>query len=502
MALAAHLWGVRGDLPWAYGSDEGQFAVLAIRMATEGDPNPQWFGHPGSTFLYPLAALFHVGNALEAGKPLLRHDPGLAARVGGNPGKYFLLGRLVSVAYAVLALPLLFLIARIAYDETTAAIATWMALLSPISLSHAQMLRTDSAGLFFGLLALRLSLRVLERPTRAAHLLAGLGIGVAIGTRYFLVTLVPVLLAADVVLLRRAGGPLERRRIVTGAGIALACVALGFALSTPYFFADLGAVVANLAHESRSEHLGADGLGFAGNLRWYLTSALPDSMPGPLLVLAGVGLAHAAWRRNVAALLAAGSVALFVVAISAASLHWQRWLIQVLPLLAMFAAAALVVAVRGLARRVGARPAVEAALLAVATVLVSAQPALAFFRFSAAQAVPSTRIEAREWIVENLPAGSTVAAEIYSAPLHDSPLEAGYHFSLAADGTVADYREAGYRYALVTSAIRRRYQSEPRRYARELAFYRDLATSAKLVKRFVPGRGGRGATIELYDLAP
>ena len=106
LALWLHVHGARGDLPWAYESDEGEFAVLAIRMATYGDPNPGWFGHPGSTVLYPLAAIFHVGNALEAGLPPWKVDPGLAARVGGNPGKYFLLARLLTVLYAVAALPL------------------------------------------------------------------------------------------------------------------------------------------------------------------------------------------------------------------------------------------------------------------------------------------------------------------------------------------------------------------------------------------------------------
>jgi len=500
LALWSHLWGVRGDLPWAFESDEGKFAVLGIQMASSGDPNPRWFGHPGSTLIYPLAALFRVGNALEAGVSPLRRDPGLAARVGGDPGRYFLLGRLLAVFYAVASLPLVYAIGRRAFDPTTGVVASWLALLSPLSLSHAQLLRTDSAGLFFGLLALWLVLRVLDRPSLRTHALAGLAIGAATGTRYFLVTLVPALVAADLVLASRLlGRPEERRRLLGGAALGLACVGVGFAVTTPYFVIDFPTVWANLGHEMREEHLGADGFGFAGNLAWYLTDALPRSMAPPCLLAVAAGLALAAWQRNVAAGLIALTVASFLVAISTASLHWQRWLIQILPLLAVFAAAALVALARALARRVG-EGRLEAAAVAALTLLVSAQPALAYLRFSYDQGKPSTRTTARAWIEANVPAGSTIAADFYTAPLHDTPVHADYHFSLAADANLEQYRGAGYAYLMVSDAIYGRYLAERGRYPREVAFYETLFRTGRLVKRFGPHEIGRGPTITLYAL--
>src|SRR5690606_38196342 len=118
----------------------------------------------------------------------------------------------------------------------------------------AQMMRTDSAGVFFGLLALWLVLRVLDRPDRVAHALAGLAIGAAIGTRYFLATLVPVLLCADVVQLARLRGRREEQRRLLGATVVgLVCVGVGFALTTPYFVLHFDAVWANLGHEMREE---------------------------------------------------------------------------------------------------------------------------------------------------------------------------------------------------------------------------------------------------------
>ena len=503
VSLWSHLWGLRGDLPWAYASDEGEFAVMAIRMAALGDANPHWFGHPGSTVLYPLAALFRVGNAIEAGHSPLAPDAELAARVGGDPGRYFWLGRLISVFFSVASLPLVFLIGRRAYDEPAALVATWLAVLSPLALEHAQMLRTDSAGLFFGSLALWLCLRVLDQPSMRAHVLAGLALGAAIGTRYFLVTIVPVLLIADLVVLRRAAAPrAQRRPLLRCVLAALACVALGFFVTTPYFFFDFSTVLANLEHEARSEHLGADGLGFAANLRWYLTDALPSSMSLPTLALAGLGLLHALWRRNVAALLVALSVTTFLLAISSGNLHWQRWLIQVLPLLAILAAGALATIAGAVARRLGGGRAAAAALLLVLTVLLSFGPALAYVRFSLVQGKPSTRVAARQWMVANLAPGSRIAADFYTAPLHDSALVADYHFALAADGSLEDYRRAGYDYLMVSDAIYGRYQLEPKRYPKEVAFYETLLRKYQPVMRFTPREVGRGPLITVFALHP
>lgn len=501
LALWSHLWGIRGDLPWAYESDEGKFAVLAIRMAMLGDPNPHWFGHPGSTFVYPLTALFQVANAHEAGLPILQVDPGLGARVGGNPDKYFFLGRLIAVFFAVAALPLVYAIGRRTFDATTGVIAAWLALLSPLALMHAQMLRTDSAGVFFGLLALWLVLRVLEHPGRGAHVLAGLAIGAAVGTRYFLATLAPVLLCADLVLLARTRARSSQRRdLVISAIAGMDCVGIGFALTTPYFVLDFPTVWHNLGHEMREQHLGADGLGFTESLVWYVTTALPNVVPRVWLALVLVALGIAAWRRNVAAGLIALSVVIFVVAISTASLHWERWLIQIVPLVAIFTAAALVAIGRAIAGALRGSRRTEAIAIAVATLLVSAQPAFSYLSFAAEQAEPSTRIVAREWIAANVPAGSTIAADFYTAPLHDTALRADYHFSLAADGDLEHYRNAGYDYVMVSDAIYGRYQREPRRYPREKAFYDAVFREGRLVKRFTVRDAVRGPTISLFAL--
>ncbi|MEO8083911.1 MAG: hypothetical protein ABI780_08820 [Ardenticatenales bacterium] len=65
MAAAAALlsWGIVRDLPRLVEADEVATVRRAVVLAATGDPNPRWFGHPGSTYHYPLAAVVHVAVA-------------------------------------------------------------------------------------------------------------------------------------------------------------------------------------------------------------------------------------------------------------------------------------------------------------------------------------------------------------------------------------------------------------------------------------------------------
>ena len=59
LSSVAHLWALRRFLPVPE-IDEPFFVRPAVQFAGTGDPNPGWFGHPGSTVIYPLAGLFQA----------------------------------------------------------------------------------------------------------------------------------------------------------------------------------------------------------------------------------------------------------------------------------------------------------------------------------------------------------------------------------------------------------------------------------------------------------
>jgi len=176
-----------------------------------------------------------IDNALKYGGPWLRPDPGMEARFALHSSEFYLLGRLLTISFALLSLPLTHAVGRRAFNEPVALLGAWFALLMPVAIDHAQMVRSDSAAAFFGVLGLWLCLRVHDRPGTGSQVMAGIAIGLAIASRYVMVALIPALLLVDgAILLRTENGRQGFMR--TGIVFGLLSIPLAFALSTPYVF--------------------------------------------------------------------------------------------------------------------------------------------------------------------------------------------------------------------------------------------------------------------------
>ena len=509
VALVLHLWGIRRDLPFDPDIDEPQFVLAAVRIAATGNLNPGWFGNPGSTLIYPMAAVYRAWEVVD--------------RAGFMQGisEFYQLGRYVSVAYALLSIPLVYLLGRLAFagsEPTEGAvvglIAAWFSVLSPLAVEHAQVTRTDSVSVFFTLLTLSLCMLLYAQPTPWRALLAGAASGLAVSTKYSLAALVPVVLIVLAVALwrethrpplrasPRRAQPAASLPNVWGCLIAAAVAApLAFVASSPYLFLDSATALANLRTEARSTHLGADGWSPLQNFYWYIASVIPTNLELPRTFLAVAAAALAGWRRQAGRLILLGFVFLYLVEVSLHPLHWARWIIPLLPLCMLFAASALYSLVAAAGSRFHAPAAVRVIALLLAIACISYSPARSIIAADVIHAHPSTQIVAREWVIQNLPPGSRIAQEWFTAPLDKTGFEVGRQLSLA-DHSVEQYARAGYRYVMVSSAIDQAYLNEPERYVTEIAFYNTLSTTARLLQQFEPSATRGGPTVRIYELTP
>lgn len=500
VGLLLGMWGIKKHLPYIPEVDESTFVTSAVRMASSGNLNPNWFGHPGSTTLYPLALGSHIWYATTQNGDLLVPNPDLQTHFDRHISDYYLMGRLLSLLYAVLTLPVTYLLGKRVFSQRTAVIGAWLLLTYTVYWAHAQLTRSDLAATFWGMLALWLCLRAYERPSWQRYIVAGLVVGVSIASRYFMLPLALLLFMVWAAQFWGGRGERQRWKLFRNGILGFLAIVSGFALLTPYFFLDFNTAVANILLEAHSEHLGADSLSKAGNFLWYITTAIPQSISWPQTILALAGIVLAVSSRKPARLLLAAYIFIFLIVISLSPLHWMRWIIQLLPLLALFAASVLDYAAAAFAQRRQWAPRTETIVLLLMVALISIMPLNEMSRSKLRQSTPSTRIAARQWIIENIPSGSKIGLEWYTAPLQGTDYEATELFTLSRGGSVEAYAAEGYDYLVVSANIYDRFRAEPERYAPEIAFYDALFNETDLLQQFDPSLTRGGKSIYIFKL--
>lgn len=473
LALAAivivSLWatatGLTKSLPYSTEVDESSFVNPAVHIAATGDLNPHWFGHPGATVIYPLAAMYRLGLP-----DFVTSD--VQSLSVADASNFYALGRWLSVAYQVLAIPLVFLVGRATLGTSAGLIGAFLTAVLPIVVAHAQIVRTDSAATFFGLLSLWQSARIARCATWQRIALGGLLVGLAIATRYFMLALVPVLLSAVIV---GTWSSDRRWQVPIGHGLlGLGSAAFGFIVASPFALLDRSTLEQSLTAENETNHLGADGLSPIGNFSWYLSHALPSDLTYPVALVALAGAALILWNRQRIALLLLGYVVLHLVLISASALHWHRWTIQILPIAALCCGYTL----QSLLPRLPMRS-LQFGVVGV----VSFQLVLQLLIYDAQQVQSPPAVRAREWMAANLPADSAVTEERYGPPLDGTGLRARVRHSLS-EKSLQDYVQSGVVYLVASSEVYNHYFAEPHRYPEQVSFYQNLFSREQVIAEF------------------
>jgi len=489
-----YLWGLQRNLPYIPEADENIFVERAIIMASTGNPNPGWFGNPGSTLFYPLLAIYRLWY-VAYGAPA----PDLAQWFTTTPWPFYFLARLLSVAYTLLTIPLTYQIGRRVFNPTTGLIGAAFLVSYPNVLFHIKSVRTDGVGMFFALLAVWGCLQVYQRPTLARHLGAGISVGLGIASRYFLVLFTPLLIWLSWRAWRRQGmAPTHPQFTALAAG--LLAIGVSFVLSTPYFVLDFPNAWQNLVTEGRSTHPGADGLSRLQNFFWYFSQIARSEYQLLQSGFAAVGLLVIASQRRLLPLSLVGTIVLFLAGIAISPLHWLRWALPILPLAALVSADGLVSTVQWLTEHKAAWR--QQALLVGLTLAAVSSPGLRSVQLSIQDANPTTRLAARLWLLDHLPTDARLIQEPYTALLLDDPRVVTTGISLGTEHTLEDYRHTGYTHLVISSYMYDRFLVEPARHPDEVAFYQPLLEETAPLVTFTPTWFRGGPTLQIYAISP
>jgi hypothetical protein len=418
-------WGIPREPYWRnHYQDEAFVLGLLFKMGPD-NLNPHYFINPTFHY-YTLLAAVKAATIFGYIKPF--SIPVATNRLGqpagavslADYGRMYRVGRLLTVLESIILIYLVFLIGCNLYNRKTGLIAAALTAVVPAAVFQSHFLVVDAPAVFWFVLAFWfLTIRVEPAALRRWSVFCGIFIGLAVGTKYTNILLVPPFLYR-LYQLNAAPGPFLKKmfsRYFFYAGLT----ALGlFFFTTPY------------ALLSFREFLQGDAQGFGGifgsrglfyynayplNILTPFSLATLQSLQLPLAVAALAGIIFLCLKRRPGDLmLLLFILPFYVMLIDHASPH-LRHVLPVLPFLMIGVAAAT----DGFMTRTKVK--LLKAVVMVLLVGVYVYTLLFSLAVMGRMTKVDTRIECAEWVKANIPADATVGLASYFPWNYTPPVE-------------------------------------------------------------------------------
>jgi hypothetical protein len=343
VALALRLWNLDQNLPLVYNIDESaRFVPDAAGFFSQRLGYRELVNPPGM-----LGLLGIVDQAWFRPQGMSPCEA-----LAQDPGQAYLLGRVVVALVSVAAVPVLYAAARRLVGRTAALVAAGLLAVAFLPVAYSRVALADGPTLLFVALGLLAAAWLLQDDParRRGFVLAGVAVGLAAGFKYNagIVVLAPI--AALVLRTGTTGWPHAIRR-----GVLMGVVGIvAFVVSNPYVFIDPHEVwraIEYQANWSKSGRYVGEPMtnGFA-----FYTWAAGWGVGWAPLIAAVIGSVLLAWRRWRIAVILLPLVAGYLLVMGPQDRFFARWLLPIVPVLAI-AAGFAVSEVVGLLRRRPAR---------------------------------------------------------------------------------------------------------------------------------------------------
>lgn len=253
----------------------------------------------------------------------------------------------------------------------------------------------------------------------------------------------------------------------------------------PTLFIEYGRTITALIGEARTTHLGADNLGWFGNMAFYAREYFSDAK-WVLALLALPGAALAVKRRDPVFIFVSYGF-LYWTLLSILALHWERWALPMYTAPLLFAAYG-VVSLPAFFRRL---PRFGSIFRVLVVGGVGLQLFLASFSASITMTFQDTRYVALIYCQNH---GITAQNSLYEAYTPFSPtLEGGTNFH-------EQYQSgAKAKYILLSSNMYGRYLYEPERYPRQVENYKEIRAENELLEIFSASTSGKQGLAGQFD---
>lgn len=474
------------------------------------DFNPHFFNYPALTIYLNFAlqgVQYIVGHLTGAfPTPEAFHQAFIK-----NPGLSILLSRSLNVLFETGTIVLLFLIAKRLAGEVAGLVSAALGSINLLLIKQSYLINVDTPLAFFALLSILFCLRLLESGERRWYLLAGLGVGLAAASKYTGAFLIAAIIAAHALRTHSVKEALFSFKDLRLVSALLVAIAIFFAIN-PYamissgeFFRDFGFEESHMA----AGHLGIDP--GRSTFSFYFLQTLPSHLGWILWFLVAASMislliGHA--RRD---LLLLFFPLVYLPVVCTWSMRADRYLLPIIPLLLLIGVTGVTKAMDILSRkktnahpgRYFGNPAFRAGVLVVMGLIAAIQPLSAVLRYEDSFSQPDTRSMAREWILKNLPPGSSIATIQFGLDLPESTYTVLWipFLPIEPDRIACFYDTRWYEdldLVVGSDFDYARYRDDPNRYKTFLDYYGTLRKDWKLIAEFTPSGNQPGPAIWLY----
>jgi hypothetical protein len=397
LAIVLRAWGIRHGLPFIYNPDErGHFVPKAVHFFS-GSYNPHYFVNPPafSYFIYSIFAVWYHNGAKVVHAYL------------SNPSQVFLIGRLCAAALGVVSVWITYLAGERMFNRSVGLVAAAILAVAFLPVFYAHQALNDAPTLVPVTLSLLGIAGVLRKGRTRDYVLAGIGVGLGAATKYPAGFMALPLLAATVADIRRRA---EWREPIAALALAGVATVASFVAANPYAILDHRTFLSQISLVS-PEHtftaagkLGARQQSGVLYYMWALTWGL-GWVPVGSAVVAGALLLKE--DRRAAAVLVPAPI-LFILYVGSQSRYFARWIIPVLPLLALLAGYLMWRLSSLILPRIGRLAPVAAGLALVALL---GQGLVTSIHGDLVLSNTETQALARGWIFAHIPAGTLIVVE-------------------------------------------------------------------------------------------
>lgn len=516
LRLASCFWGY----PMALHPDEFTIVDNAIDMLRRHSWLAFVYNRPDQFEIKCNAALFAVASRI------LFRVPAYEA-FETHYMAFYVIARGFTAFFGTAMIPLAAILAgRMVKDENrwaTRLITAFVFSFSPILVEHSAYATPDIVLTFFVLLFAFLAQMYLESGKTRWLWLSVVVTGIGISIKYPAGILCLVIAA---MVIYRCIREKTYGKIIHYGVLSVGLLLLTLFIIAPNLFTDFHAVYETLVFEARPNHLGADGLGWFGNLRFYLNVMIGDLEPFALLgAVAGLICVLSKPSVRTAVMLIAP---VYLACISVLSLHWIQWGIPIYVFYDLLTAIGFSVLLHWIRRTDGARYIKKLALAACLafTGVLGLNLFLSAAGLTKNKLVEDTRSVALRYCMEN---GVNTANSLFEGYTPLSPNGAAgyryYAFHMADGKACVNEPYATKQYFITSGAYSGRFLDASDQYPVEAEIYRSIPNSYEEVYR-VEGAGDytrekyayenipytlrfllerypcTGATIYFYDLNP